>query len=51
MITINIAKILWKKLLRVLGFRSKCCDAPVYYAIGWSWKYDGYRCTKCDKAV
>ena len=51
MITINIAKILWKKLLRALRIRSECCDAPIVYVFGWDYREDGNRCSKCGKAV
>lgn len=38
-------------IFQLLGIRSKCCNAPMHYVFGWSWKQDGWHCSKCDKLI
>jgi len=39
---------MWKKILIWLGLRSKCCNAPMVYAFGYSYKEDHKACSCCE---
>lgn len=51
MITVNIAKKIIRALLRFLGIRSKCCNAPIEIVFANPFKPDGNYCKKCGRRV
>lgn len=41
-----------RKLLILIGMRSKCCNARTEYRISaWDYKHDGRYCTGCDSKL
>lgn len=46
-----MVRVMIMKILQALGWRSRCCGAPLVFRFGWSFKQDGDYCTACDTLV